>query len=81
LRLRQHRRPVQPPRAVEAAPAAAVALADSAQPNAIKLTAIGIPAAVGAADDLLQIKGIGPKLNAVLNDIGVVRFDQIGGLG
>lgn len=42
-----------------------------------KLTAIGIPAAVGAPDDLLQIKGIGPKLNAVLNDIGVVRFDQI----
>ena len=41
------------------------------------VTKIGIPAAVGPADDLLQVKGIGPKLNAVLNDIGVLRFDQI----
>jgi predicted flap endonuclease-1-like 5' DNA nuclease len=44
---------------------------------AIGLTAIGIPAAVGAADDLELIKGIGPKLNGVLNDLGVHRFDQI----
>jgi predicted flap endonuclease-1-like 5' DNA nuclease len=41
------------------------------------VTKIGIPAAVGPADDLVQVKGIGPKLNAVLNDIGVFRFDQI----
>ncbi len=41
------------------------------------LTAIGIPAAIGAADDLLKIKGIGPKLNGVLNGLGVHRFDQI----
>jgi predicted flap endonuclease-1-like 5' DNA nuclease len=41
------------------------------------LTAIGIPAAIGAADDLLKIKGIGPKLNEVLNGLGVTRFDQI----
>jgi predicted flap endonuclease-1-like 5' DNA nuclease len=43
----------------------------------IALTAIGIPAAVGAADDLLIIKGIGPKLNGVLNGLGITRFDQI----
>ncbi len=46
---------------------------------AAALTAIGIPAAVGAADDLLKIKGIGPKLNEVLNGLGVHRFDQIAG--
>ncbi len=41
------------------------------------LTAIGIPAAIGPANDLLQIKGVGPKLNALLNRLGVTRFDQI----
>jgi predicted flap endonuclease-1-like 5' DNA nuclease len=41
------------------------------------LTAIGIPAAIGTPDDLLQIKGVGPKLNALLIGLGVTRFDQI----
>ena len=45
--------------------------------GAAALTAIGIPAALGAADDLLKIKGIGPKLNSMLNGLGVTRFDQI----
>ncbi len=45
--------------------------------GATALTAIGIPAALGAADDLLKIKGIGPKLNSMLNGLGVTRFDQI----
>jgi predicted flap endonuclease-1-like 5' DNA nuclease len=53
--------------------AAAVPLAAAG----IAMTAIGIPAAVGAADDLEIIKGIGPKLNGVLNGLGVHRFDQI----
>jgi predicted flap endonuclease-1-like 5' DNA nuclease len=39
--------------------------------------AIGIAAAVGAPDDLLKIKGIGPKLNGVLVGLGITRFDQI----
>jgi predicted flap endonuclease-1-like 5' DNA nuclease len=56
--------PTPPPVAVPVAVAAA-------------LTAIGIPAAIGAADDLLQIKGVGPKLNELLNSLGVHRFDQI----
>ncbi len=57
-------KPIMPrkPRARKAAPA---------------LTAIGIPAAIGKADDLLQIKGVGPKLNALLISLGVTRFDQI----
>ena len=49
--------------------------------GAVALTAIGIPAAVGDADDLLQIKGIGPKLNTLLISLGVTRFDQIAAWG
>ena len=36
-----------------------------------------IPAAVGEPDNLRLIKGIGPKLNTLLNSLGVTRFDQI----
>jgi predicted flap endonuclease-1-like 5' DNA nuclease len=36
-----------------------------------------IRAAVGAPDDLELIKGVGPKLNALLISLGVLRFDQI----
>jgi predicted flap endonuclease-1-like 5' DNA nuclease len=43
----------------------------------VAMTAIGVPAAIGAADDLLLIKGIGPKLNEILNGLGITRFDQI----
>ena len=49
--------------------------------GAAAMTAIGIPAAVGAADDLLQVKGIGPKLNELLTGLGVSRFDQIAAWG
>lgn len=36
-----------------------------------------IAAALGAPDDLSMIKGVGPKLNALLGSLGVSRFDQI----
>lgn len=36
-----------------------------------------VPVAAGAADDLTRIKGVGPKLRARLNELGVSRFDQI----
>jgi predicted flap endonuclease-1-like 5' DNA nuclease len=48
-----------------------------ATPAAPSLTVIGIPAASGAPDDLLEIKGVGPALNNLLNSLGVTRFDQI----
>lgn len=35
------------------------------------------PAASGEADDLRQIKGVGPKLVTILAEQGVTRFDQI----
>jgi NADH-quinone oxidoreductase subunit E len=31
----------------------------------------------GAADDLKKIKGVGPKLEGILNGLGVYHFDQI----
>ena len=33
----------------------------------------------GPPDDLRQIKGIGPKLQTLLNELGVTRFAQIAG--
>ena len=36
-----------------------------------------IPAAVGDPDDLMRIKGIGPKLNMLLTELGIIRYDQI----
>ncbi len=57
--------------------AGAAAGAVGAAAAAVGLTKIGIPVAVGAADDLLLIKGVGPKLNALLNKLGITRFDQI----
>lgn len=35
------------------------------------------PAEAGSADDLTRIKGVGPKLNARLKELGVTRFAQI----
>jgi len=51
------------------APAPEAAPAPSGKPN--------IPAAVGEPDNLRLIKGVGPKLNTLLNSLGVTRFDQI----
>ena len=39
-----------------------------------------LPGATGAPDDLRQLKGVGPKLAAMLNQRGLIRFDQIAGL-
>lgn len=33
----------------------------------------------GSADDLTRIKGIGPKLSALLNELGIYHFRQIAG--
>jgi predicted flap endonuclease-1-like 5' DNA nuclease len=71
--------PVAPREAFVEPVAAPVAAAGTgiAAAAAAAMTAIGIPAAVGKPDDLLQIKGVGPKLNALLISLGVTRFDQI----
>lgn len=36
-----------------------------------------LPGAGGPPDDLVRLKGVGPKLAAILNDRGITRFDQI----
>ena len=36
-----------------------------------------LPGASGPPDDLVQLKGVGPKLAAILNQRGISRFDQI----
>jgi predicted flap endonuclease-1-like 5' DNA nuclease len=36
-----------------------------------------LPGASGPADDLIKLKGVGPKLAALLNERGIARFDQI----
>ena len=66
------------PKAEPAArPAAKAAPAAKAKPASAALTAIGVPAAVGDPDNLRLIKGLGPKLNTTLADLGITRFDQI----
>jgi predicted flap endonuclease-1-like 5' DNA nuclease len=35
----------------------------------------------GNADDLKQLKGVGPKLEGVLNDLGIYHFDQVAAWG
>ena len=36
-----------------------------------------LPGASGPPDDLLRLKGVGPKLATILNGRGITRFDQI----
>ena len=36
-----------------------------------------LPAASGPPDDLIKLKGVGPKLAAILVERGIRRFDQI----
>jgi predicted flap endonuclease-1-like 5' DNA nuclease len=69
--------PVAAPAIDRPAPEPVVAPAAPIAPAAAALTAIGIPAAVGADDDLRRIKGVGPALSDLLHSLGVHRFDQI----
>ncbi len=52
---------------------AAEAPAASERPQALN-------APLGAADDLKQIRGVGPKLEQTLNDLGIFHYRQIAGL-
>ncbi|HET7709516.1 MAG TPA: hypothetical protein VFK50_08305 [Sphingomicrobium sp.] len=36
-----------------------------------------LPGASGPPDDLAQLKGVGPKFAQLLNERGIIRFDQI----
>ena len=70
--------PVRSPEIARTAPVAEPVRPEPAAPvAAAATTAAGIPAAVGASDNLTRIVGIGPKLNELLQSLGVRRFDQI----
>ncbi|MGV8855031.1 MAG: hypothetical protein ACOH2L_10305 [Devosia sp.] len=62
----------QIPRSARAAPRPAL---DPAAPEPAAMTG---PRS-GGADNLKQIKGIGPKIEASLNGLGIYHFDQIAG--
>ena len=87
--------PVKPkaaaPKAAASKPAVAKDVAPKAEKAKAPKTAAPKVAAPKAAapktakaakgpDNLRLIKGLGPKLNTMLNDLGVTRFDQIAGL-
>jgi len=59
------------PKAKAAAPAASASGGKAAKPKMLKA------AKKGGADDLKQIKGVGPALEKLLNDMGVYHYDQI----
>jgi len=81
---------VKSPAAKTAAPKAAIPKAAkpktaAPKPAVTKAAAPKAPApkaakAAKGPDNLRLIKGLGPKLNTMLNDLGVTRFDQIAGL-
>lgn len=66
--------PVTPEPEAPAALAEVIELAHPGRPTALA-------AARGAADDLKKIKGVGPKLETVLNGLGYYHFDQIAAWG
>ena len=39
-----------------------------------------LPGASGPPDDLTRLKGVGPKFAAMLNQVGITRFDQLASL-
>nr|WP_246525029.1 hypothetical protein [Sphingobium phenoxybenzoativorans] len=64
----------------KAEPAAAAAKPKAAPKKAAEPAAAKpAPAAPSAPDDLLLLKGVGPKLNTMLVDLGVTSFAQIAG--
>lgn len=67
--------------AARAAGEAARAMAgDASTPEPVKPAALAAPAE-GGADDLKNIKGVGPKLEELLHSLGIYHFSQIAGWG
>ena len=56
---------------------AAAAASDVAGPIIGAQVHAELPGAGGPPDDLIKLKGVGPKLAAILNERGIKRFDQI----
>lgn len=76
-------RPAEPAE-VEPAPASppAPATADTPAVEPVTVpapTPPAVAASVDGGDDLLKLKGVGPKLGALLTELGVTRYAQIAG--
>lgn len=65
--------------AAPAASPAAMAPAAEAAPLPADTPSPFLAAPDGAADDLMRIKGIGPRLSALLAELGVFHYAQIAG--
>lgn len=63
-----------PPAVVKPAPAPAPVPAPAPTPPPV-----AAPAPAASADDLTRIKGLGPKIAALLNELGVTSYAQIAG--
>jgi predicted flap endonuclease-1-like 5' DNA nuclease len=59
---------------------AAAAASDVAGPIIGAQVHAELPGASGPPDDLIKLKGVGPKLAELLNQRGIRRFDQIANL-
>ncbi len=75
-------KPAKKPTSKPAAKSANKPAAKSAKPAPKPVAKDGKPemlkkARAGGADDLKQIKGVGPKMEALLNKLGVFHFDQV----
>ncbi|MEM8799512.1 MAG: hypothetical protein AAGF15_05480 [Pseudomonadota bacterium] len=57
-----------------------VALAEPQEVEAVGEMPRLLDAAEGEPDDLKKIKGVGPKLEQTLNDLGIFHYSQIAGL-
>ncbi len=69
--------PAPAPKAEPAAPAAGIGGAGAAVGTAVAEEAEAAQARPEGADDLTRLKGVGPKLAAQLNTLGVTSFAQI----
>ncbi|WP_228849653.1 NADH:ubiquinone oxidoreductase [Halocynthiibacter styelae] len=65
----------------EVAPAEEPAIDAEADDTAEKQPEVLKTARAGGADDLKQLKGVGPKLEETLNELGFWHFDQIAAWG
>ncbi len=72
--------PSQTAAAASAATGAAERAAEDAPQEGTRPEALSAPRE-GGPDNLKEIKGVGPKLETLLHDLGIYHFDQIAGWG
>lgn len=71
--------PVTPVAMVDDAPVVAKVPEPVATSKPTPEPTVAPPAPVGTGDDLLKLKGVGPKLAALLTELGITRYAEIAG--